>query len=105
RRRGRGRAHARHLPAGDRPRHGSLRRHQHRRHRSNPPVSEWTNRMIKDPPLLTISRNFPRPSASDVAAFAGVPTGYAVDAMAGRGALDYRIKPLAPASAVLVGAA
>ena len=61
--------------------------------------------MIKDPPLLTISRNFVRPSASDVAAFAGVPTGYAVDAMAGRGALDYRIKPLTPASSVLVGVA
>ena len=61
--------------------------------------------MIKDPPLLTINRNFARPSASDVAAFAGVPTGYAVDAMAGRGALDYRIKPLAQASSVLVGVA
>ncbi len=32
-----------------------------------------------------------------IAAFAGVPTGHAVDAMGGRGALDYRIKPLAPA--------
>ena len=61
--------------------------------------------MIKDPPLLTIRRNFPRPSAQDVAAFANVPTGYAVDAMNGRGALDYRIKPLAPATSVLVGVA
>lgn len=61
--------------------------------------------MIKDPPLLTISRNFPRPGAGDVAAFAGVPTGYAVDAMSGRGALDYRIKPVAPAASVLVGVA
>lgn len=61
--------------------------------------------MIKDPPLLTIRRDFPRPSPQDVAAFAGVPTGYAVDAMNGRGALDYRIKPLAPASAVMVGVA
>ncbi|HJT11893.1 MAG TPA: 4-hydroxy-4-methyl-2-oxoglutarate aldolase [Dongiaceae bacterium] len=61
--------------------------------------------MIKDPPLLTIHRSFPRPSADQVAAFAGVPTGYAVDAMGGRGALDYRIKPLAPASSVLVGVA
>ena len=61
--------------------------------------------MIKDPPLLTVSRNFPRPSASDIAAFAGVPTGYAVDAMGGRGALDYRIKPLSPASSVLIGVA
>ena len=56
--------------------------------------------MIKDPPLLTIRRNFPRPSAGEVAAFADVPTGYVVDAMGGRGALDYRIKPLAPATSV-----
>lgn len=61
--------------------------------------------MIKDPPLLTIKRDFPRPAAKDVAAFAGVPTGYAVDAMNGRGALDYRIKPLAPATSVMVGVA
>ncbi|HWA48782.1 MAG TPA: hypothetical protein VG742_10935 [Dongiaceae bacterium] len=61
--------------------------------------------MIKDPPLLTIRRNFPRPSRQDVAAFANVPTGYAIDAMGGRGALDYRIKPLMPATSVLVGVA
>jgi 4-hydroxy-4-methyl-2-oxoglutarate aldolase len=61
--------------------------------------------MIKDPPLLTISRNFARPSADDVAAFAGVPTGYAVDAMGGRGALDHRVKPVSPAASVLVGVA
>ena len=61
--------------------------------------------MIKDPPLLTIRRDFPRPAARDVAAFAGVPTGYAIDAMGGRGALDYRIKPLAPADRVMVGVA
>jgi 4-hydroxy-4-methyl-2-oxoglutarate aldolase len=61
--------------------------------------------MIKDPPLLTIRRNFPRPTPEDVAAFAGVPTGYAVDAMGGRGALDHRIKPLAPATSVMVGVA
>lgn len=61
--------------------------------------------MIKDPPLLTIRRDFPRPSPADVAAFVGVPTGYAVDAMGGRGALDYRIKPLAPVSPVMVGVA
>ncbi len=61
--------------------------------------------MIKDPPLLTIKRDFPRPSAQDVAAFANVPTGHAVDAMDGRGALDYRIKPLAPANSAMVGVA
>lgn len=61
--------------------------------------------MIKDPPLLTIRRDFPRPAAAEVAAFAGVPTGYAIDAMGGRGALDYRIKPLTPADRVMVGVA
>jgi len=50
--------------------------------------------MIEDPPLLTIRRNFPRPSAADVAALSGTPTGYLVDAMNGRGALDARIKPI-----------
>jgi 4-hydroxy-4-methyl-2-oxoglutarate aldolase len=62
-------------------------------------------RMIKDPPLLTIRRDFERPIADEMAAFAGVPTGYAIDAMGGRGALDYRIKPLAPATSVMVGVA
>jgi 4-hydroxy-4-methyl-2-oxoglutarate aldolase len=61
--------------------------------------------MIKDPPLLTIRREFPRPSAATVNAFAGVPTGYVVDALGGRGGLDYRIKPLAPQNRVLVGVA
>jgi 4-hydroxy-4-methyl-2-oxoglutarate aldolase len=61
--------------------------------------------MIKDPPLLTIRRDFPRPAPADVAAFAGVPTGHVVDAMGGRGALDYRIKPLAPVASVTVGVA
>jgi len=61
--------------------------------------------MIKDPPLLTIRRNFPRPGAELVKAFAGVPTGYIVDAMGGRGGLDYRIKPLAPQNTPLVGVA
>jgi 4-hydroxy-4-methyl-2-oxoglutarate aldolase len=61
--------------------------------------------MIKDPPLLRIRRNFPRPSKETLAAFAGVPTGFATDAMNGRGALDYRIKPLAQAKEVMVGVA
>jgi 4-hydroxy-4-methyl-2-oxoglutarate aldolase len=61
--------------------------------------------MIKDPPLLTIRREFPRPSAAVMKAFAGVPTGYVVDAMGGRGGLDYRIKPLAPQNVPLVGVA
>jgi len=61
--------------------------------------------MIHEPPLLTIRRQFPRPRAEDLAGFAGVQTGHAVDAMGGRGALDYRIKPLAPLAKTLVGVA
>jgi 4-hydroxy-4-methyl-2-oxoglutarate aldolase len=61
--------------------------------------------VIKDPPLLTIRPDFPRPTAAQVAALGNVPTGYAVDAMDGRGAIDYRIKPLAPASKPMIGIA
>jgi 4-hydroxy-4-methyl-2-oxoglutarate aldolase len=61
--------------------------------------------MIKDPPLLKIRRNFARPAPELLAGFAGVPTGHVVDAMGGRGCLDYRIKPLAARSEVMVGTA
>ena len=53
--------------------------------------------MIADPPLLQIRRNFARPSAEQLAAFAGLQTGFIVDAMNGRGALDGRVKPIGPA--------
>ena len=61
--------------------------------------------MIKDPPLLRIRRGFKRPTAKMLAGFAGVPTGYLVDAMGGRGCIDYRIKPLAQSDKVMVGTA
>lgn len=61
--------------------------------------------MITDAPLLTMRRDFPRPPADELAAFGNVPTGHVIDALGGRGALDYRIKPLAPPAAVLVGVA
>ncbi len=61
--------------------------------------------MIKDPPLLTIKRDFARPSAELIASFAGIPTGYLVDAMGGRGCIGYRIKPLAPSELVMSGVA
>ena len=51
--------------------------------------------MITDPPLLTIRRKVPRPTDEQIAAFTGVQTGHAVDAMNGSGALDRRIKPIA----------
>jgi 4-hydroxy-4-methyl-2-oxoglutarate aldolase len=50
--------------------------------------------MIGTPPVLTLKRAFPRPSAAQVAAFADVPTGFVVDAQNGVGALDQGIKPL-----------
>jgi 4-hydroxy-4-methyl-2-oxoglutarate aldolase len=64
--------------------------------------------MIDDPPVLTIRRGFARPPAAALAALAGVPTGWLVDALGGQGALDYRIKPLtgiAAAVPVVVGTA
>ena len=61
--------------------------------------------MIDEPPLLKIRAAFSRPPAEQIAAFAGLQTGYAVDAMGGRGALDYRIKPLWPVGRPLAGVA
>lgn len=60
--------------------------------------------MIKDPPLLKIKR-VTRPDVKLLAGFAGIPTGYLVDAMGGRGCIDYRIKPLVQSDAVMVGVA
>src|SRR5215813_2008497 len=61
--------------------------------------------MIDDPPLLTIRRTIDRPERSLLEAFMGTPTGFIVDAMAGRGALDSRIKPLPGTPNRFVGAA
>lgn len=61
--------------------------------------------MIHDPPLLTIRRGFRRPDTALLARFAGLPTGWVVDAMDGRGALDHRIKPLPGTPAQLCGVA
>ena len=50
--------------------------------------------MIEEPPLLTINRATRRPTAAQVAAFTGVPTGFVNDAMFGQGALSKMIRPL-----------
>jgi 4-hydroxy-4-methyl-2-oxoglutarate aldolase len=53
---------------------------------------------------LAIRRDFPRPSAAQVARFKDAPSGYVVDAMGRRGALDFAIRPMTR-SARFVGAA
>lgn len=52
--------------------------------------------MIGDPVALTMRRSITRPAAALVEAFAGAQTSFIADAMNGMGALDYRIKPIAP---------
>jgi 4-hydroxy-4-methyl-2-oxoglutarate aldolase len=62
--------------------------------------------MIEDPPILTVQRNFPRPSTAQLAAFRGAQTGHVVDALGGRGALDWSVKPLnTPDKAAFCGTA
>lgn len=61
--------------------------------------------MIEDPPLLTVRRNFPRPTASQVDALRGVATGVVVDCMDGRGALHHAIKPVTPDATSFTGVA
>ena len=52
--------------------------------------------MIGDPPVLTLRRQFERPSQAQIEALKDAPTGFVVDAQNGQGALDHRIKPLWP---------
>ncbi|OED40357.1 aldolase [Chromatiales bacterium (ex Bugula neritina AB1)] len=52
--------------------------------------------MIEEPPLLTVKAERPRPTAAQLAALDGVPTGFLTDAMSGQGALDPTIRPLNP---------
>jgi 4-hydroxy-4-methyl-2-oxoglutarate aldolase len=50
--------------------------------------------VIDDAPPIRRTPVARRPSPAQLAALAGVPTGFVVDALGGRGALDYRIKPV-----------
>jgi len=61
--------------------------------------------LLEDPPVLQVRRNHARPDTATLARFEGVPTGFVVDCMDGRGALDFRVKPVDPAHADFVGAA
>jgi 4-hydroxy-4-methyl-2-oxoglutarate aldolase len=60
--------------------------------------------MIDDPPLLTIAAPAKRPKPGDIDAFRDTQTSFIADAMEGRGALDFRIKPVVSAR-VFVGVA
>jgi 4-hydroxy-4-methyl-2-oxoglutarate aldolase len=61
--------------------------------------------MLKDPPLLTIRRQFERPGRNLIARLKGAQTGHIVDALEGRGALDHQVKPLDAERAHFVGPA
>lgn len=61
--------------------------------------------MIENPPVLTIHRGHRRPDTALLGAFRGAHTSHLVDAMEGRGAVDWRIKPLDPSNARFVGPA
>lgn len=61
--------------------------------------------MIEDPPLITMRRNVPRPTQAQLAALAGTPTGFVVDAMQGRGALAPAIKAVVPEQDTFCGVA
>ena len=61
--------------------------------------------MLHNPPLLTIHRGSRRPDRKLIEAFQGAQTSHLADAMDGRGALDYRIKPLEASMAVFAGPA
>ena len=61
--------------------------------------------MLDNPPLLTIHRGHRRPDAALVERFRGAQTSHLADAMAGRGALDHRIKPMDAGNASFVGPA
>jgi len=61
--------------------------------------------MIDEPPLLQVRRQFRRPQPSLVQQFRDVPTGFLVDCMGGRGAVDWRIKPVDMERATFAGSA
>lgn len=61
--------------------------------------------MINERPLLTIRRDFPRPGEPSVHRFSGAATVHLADAMDGRGAFDYQIKAINPATKAFTGIA
>ena len=52
--------------------------------------------MIEEPPLLIVKEHRNRPTAEQIEALRGTPTGFLTDAMNGRGALDHCVYALSP---------
>lgn len=61
--------------------------------------------MLDNPPNLTIHRGHRRPAPAMLEGFRGAQTSHLADAMDGRGALGWAIKPLDPLNANFVGPA
>lgn len=61
--------------------------------------------MLDNPPLLRIHRGHRRTDPALLERFRGAQTSHLVDAMDGRGAMDWRIKPLEPRGCAFVGPA
>jgi len=61
--------------------------------------------MLDNPPMLTIHRGHRRPDPALLARFRGAQTSHLVDAMDGRGAMGFEIKPMDPANCHFVGPA
>src|SRR4029079_7369598 len=61
--------------------------------------------MIENQPVLTIHRGHRRPDRPLIDAFRGAMTSHLVDAMEGRGAVDWRIKPMDAGNASFFGPA
>ena len=61
--------------------------------------------MLDNPPILKIHRGHARPASALLERFRGAQTSHLVDAMDGRGAMDWQIKPMDPGCASFVGPA
>ncbi|WOI54928.1 RraA family protein [Palleronia sp. LCG004] len=61
--------------------------------------------MIEEPAKLIVRKDRNRPTDAQIAAFQGVPTGFVVDAMHGRGALHAGISPLGAHGEAVAGPA
>lgn len=61
--------------------------------------------MIDDAPLITLRRPRRRPTPEQLLALTGVPTGFVADAMAGRGAVGARIRPMIGGQTTFCGVA